>query len=467
VSVTVARRQSEREALLASVYEAPDDDAPRLVYADWLDEHGDEADRDRAAFIRAGCEAARAPFDSAERVSAEVRAAVLYNRHRRPVRTEWEQELPALLRKRFVSFRRGFPYSITTTAAQLARYANVLRQRSAVQEVNLEGMSAEKVAKLHGLPLLGRLRSLVGVNVDHPGPWCALLDDPALGVLERVSLYAYLGGRHPGLSSLLQRPALRRVRSLGYVGYYPATETAARRRTLENLARTEFPHLRSFRISLSDRIDADGLRVLLGAPFVPRLDELHLEGSLTAEAMELLSAAPGAGRLRALTVYTADHHALHLGAALAGLRLADLTWLQLNRGSDDVARRLAGCPLAPKLRVLDLFAHSLTAEGMAALASGRFAGLVWLGLWNGPLSEDRLRALASAPGLPELRYLDLHGPRLTQEWMDVLAASPHLPRLQAVSVGAYAPEPFPPEWVERYAHRFAVLPPPLGFLSSR
>src|SRR5689334_13851092 len=39
----------DRSALLAAIVAAPDDDAPRLVYADWLDEHGDP---DRAEFIR-------------------------------------------------------------------------------------------------------------------------------------------------------------------------------------------------------------------------------------------------------------------------------------------------------------------------------------------------------------------------------------------------------------------------------
>jgi uncharacterized protein (TIGR02996 family) len=41
------------EALVASVLARPDDDAPRLVYADWLEENGDP---DRAELIRVQCE---------------------------------------------------------------------------------------------------------------------------------------------------------------------------------------------------------------------------------------------------------------------------------------------------------------------------------------------------------------------------------------------------------------------------
>ncbi len=51
---------SDRAALLAAILAAPDDDAPRLVYADWLDEQGEG---ERAEFIRVQIELARFPHD--------------------------------------------------------------------------------------------------------------------------------------------------------------------------------------------------------------------------------------------------------------------------------------------------------------------------------------------------------------------------------------------------------------------
>jgi len=42
-------------ALLRHAAENPDDVAARLVIADWLEEHGDEADRQRAEFVRLEC----------------------------------------------------------------------------------------------------------------------------------------------------------------------------------------------------------------------------------------------------------------------------------------------------------------------------------------------------------------------------------------------------------------------------
>ncbi|VTR97179.1 Repeat-companion domain protein OS=Isosphaera pallida (strain ATCC 43644 / DSM 9630 / IS1B) GN=Isop_0537 PE=4 SV=1 [Gemmata massiliana] len=57
---------SQHEAFLRAIFDAPDDDTPRLVYADFLQEQGDE---DRAEFIRVQCELALKPWDeSTDRV---------------------------------------------------------------------------------------------------------------------------------------------------------------------------------------------------------------------------------------------------------------------------------------------------------------------------------------------------------------------------------------------------------------
>src|SRR5262245_46200025 len=48
---------SDESALLAAIRSAPSDDAPRLVYADWLDERG----RPGGAYLRAECRPAAVP----------------------------------------------------------------------------------------------------------------------------------------------------------------------------------------------------------------------------------------------------------------------------------------------------------------------------------------------------------------------------------------------------------------------
>jgi uncharacterized protein (TIGR02996 family) len=47
---------TDREALLRAVIARPDDDAPRLAFADWCREHGDA---ERADLIEVGCDSAR------------------------------------------------------------------------------------------------------------------------------------------------------------------------------------------------------------------------------------------------------------------------------------------------------------------------------------------------------------------------------------------------------------------------
>jgi len=95
---------SDERALLASIWEHPHEDTPRLVYADWLDEHDNAP---RAEFIRVQCELARLDeWDDAERV-AELRAREA--RLWKPNAKAWKADLPRTLQQR-AAFRRGFVY---------------------------------------------------------------------------------------------------------------------------------------------------------------------------------------------------------------------------------------------------------------------------------------------------------------------------------------------------------------------
>jgi uncharacterized protein (TIGR02996 family) len=61
----------EADAFLDAIFDHPDDDTPRLVYADWLQEHGQE---NYAQFIRLQCAAAREKLwsDEANRLWEEI-----------------------------------------------------------------------------------------------------------------------------------------------------------------------------------------------------------------------------------------------------------------------------------------------------------------------------------------------------------------------------------------------------------
>ena len=64
-------------AFLQAIREAPNDDAPRLIYADWLEEQGGAARKARADFIRAQCRLAQLPEDDPARNALEEEAANL------------------------------------------------------------------------------------------------------------------------------------------------------------------------------------------------------------------------------------------------------------------------------------------------------------------------------------------------------------------------------------------------------
>jgi uncharacterized protein (TIGR02996 family) len=59
-----------RDVFLADIRATPDDDAPRLIYADWLHDHGEP---ERGEFIRVQCQLARLPATDPRRPTMELR----------------------------------------------------------------------------------------------------------------------------------------------------------------------------------------------------------------------------------------------------------------------------------------------------------------------------------------------------------------------------------------------------------
>ena len=104
------------EPFLAAIAARPDDDLPRLIFADWLDEHGDA---DRATFIRLQC--------SVDYTGA-ARAAGLEALHRR----EWLAELPGVYH---AEFRRGFAEHVVLPASTFLSIGAALRRRTPVRSV--------------------------------------------------------------------------------------------------------------------------------------------------------------------------------------------------------------------------------------------------------------------------------------------------------------------------------------------
>jgi uncharacterized protein (TIGR02996 family) len=91
---------SEREALMRAICDNPDDDTPRLVFADWLDENGEP---ERAEFIRVQVNRSRSKSGAA-RDSLDTRLAELLTTNR----TAWIAQLPHNPGWVWGDFVRGF-----------------------------------------------------------------------------------------------------------------------------------------------------------------------------------------------------------------------------------------------------------------------------------------------------------------------------------------------------------------------
>src|SRR5262252_3159682 len=126
------------EGFLQDIIERPDDDVPRLVYADWLDEHGDPA---RAEFIRLQCQ-----FDQKEEVYP--RARLLSQREEELLETNRERFLGPLaglflkpdlspVPNRSHRFRRGFVEYVYLTRKEFLDRADILFRVTPLRQLKL------------------------------------------------------------------------------------------------------------------------------------------------------------------------------------------------------------------------------------------------------------------------------------------------------------------------------------------
>ncbi|MBO0697260.1 MAG: TIGR02996 domain-containing protein [Zavarzinella sp.] len=154
---------TEREALLEAVFAAPADDAPRLVYADWLDEHGEPA---QAEFIRAQIELARHEPETPEHDRIDQSLYDLWDRFLAELRPVVASDL-MLLRSDYV---RGFP----TTAIHILQVSSFRDQSPRwwphlpIRAVSVD-LTAWNVAEFVRIPYLARVRELVLIGEDPHG----------------------------------------------------------------------------------------------------------------------------------------------------------------------------------------------------------------------------------------------------------------------------------------------------------
>jgi uncharacterized protein (TIGR02996 family) len=267
-------------AFLDDVIERPDDDAPRLVYADWLQDHGQE---DRAEFIRVQCRLAAMDESDPERPALAERERELLDRYA----VEWAMPLQAVIME--WSYRRGFIDFVRVEellAADMGAFSAVFRLAP------LEGLAMWNDGQTTASRLLSlgdqlrRLRylDLLGLDDVPAGELRRLLTSPALANLRTLFIDQQAPEDFPvrSLDALGTSPALSDVTALGLALGEDAGDLPAL--PLRAVARSPYLRLRHLYL-FGPRLDRRLLRLMLNSPACAGLETFSLEhAEITADA---------------------------------------------------------------------------------------------------------------------------------------------------------------------------------------
>lgn len=376
---------TQDDAFMEAIVENPDDDAVRLIYADWLDEHGEES---RACFIRLQIEAARLPLGDCRREELEREAARLtppiFVDEGKKIPQRWARSLPPELLRRSVEFHRGMPAGLGITAAEFCWFADDVFRAIPLQHLNLYA-AGRRWRDVLASPHLPRLRSL----------WVHPSGDA----------YNLVGLRNNQLVWLAETAGLAGLTNL-WLARVQFRHWGAR-------ALAHSPHLQQLSdLTLMTCSVGDGALVALtAAAYFPRLVKLNLAGSrLGSDEMGALLAAPPFVDLRFLNLHRTqlDDALVQQLAASPHLRELRSLHLGMNAITAAGAESLAASPHLGKLRDLDLGLNDLGDGGVTELLRGAFIPyLKTLRLNSNSLGLAGLRALAAAPELDGIVHLDV------------------------------------------------------------
>jgi len=361
----------------------PDDDEPRLVYADALMERGDP----RGELIRVQCALAR--HDASDGDVGDV--GRLRSRERALLKAHhatWTATLPRTILTSFL-FRRGFLEELVGSGDAFATITPARAEQAPLLRALSVG-SGGRVGGLFANPDAAILESL-SIHAPSDETIAALAASPHLPRLRRFAMEkAFLDGASVG--ALVSLPQPLEELHLGFDGrissagnFVKQLTTCPARATLRRLTVTQLRHL-------SPLGDA--------AAALASLEQLTLENA-DLERAAMMKLAANLPRLQSLDVsenYSSyDLEALDAAALLAAL--PSLRWLRLNKLGlgDRQAIALAESPDASRLTRLDLGRNRIGDAGALALArSPHLARLRRLNLNANALSDGAKRAIREA-----------------------------------------------------------------------
>jgi uncharacterized protein (TIGR02996 family) len=380
--------------MLGAVEDSPDDDEPRLIYADFLQTRGDP----RGELIAVQCALAKQPdADGALR----QREAELLGAHARA----WRAELGVATIA--AHFTRGFISEAVVLASDLAaRGARALETRPSPRWIVVRSTLAD-IEALAKLPQLARVSSLEVSGNWSDGDWSitVLAASRFLGGLRTLALRFHRIDLS-GIRAIAEAPSLAKLVALDLGGNFLASEAQAALDELlamgsverlllpgtnlamgasRALARAPKCAVRSLDIA-SNRLDDAALAALLEGPW-SRLEELWAFGNTAGER-----GARAVAALPALVSIDLGGNRIGPGGARAlaqarGLRVLRLAHCEVgDAGAKALAERTAD------LEMLDLRGNVLSNSTRAQLIE-RYAARV-------RLHQPRTRVVANRSSSP-------------------------------------------------------------------
>jgi uncharacterized protein (TIGR02996 family) len=393
------------KALYQAICANPEDDTPRLVFADLLDETGNARDQRRAQFIRTQVALATQPLDSPEWVDAR--------RYHPDIATGWlfadtlPKPLPPGFSWRHFEFRRGFPYAVGVDSLTRLRHSGTaIFDRAPLQALQLLPPWDGPLPLLAQWPGLPRIRSL-GLS----GGWnCSravaqLMDAPSAQRIRELRIHD--DGLSPhGLQTLAESAFFSQLTRFEMShSHYPGALL------IEALAAAREPgNLRHVAFAFCHLQGADIARFVL-MPWLQTVEHLELtDQPLGPSGVCSLANSPNLPRLRILNLSNTRPGRRGIQALCHSGRFRTLCMLDLSHNSlgPTTIKPLIAAEAETSLRVLNLANNPLGDTGVIALArSAWLKGLLELDLRNVNLHEKGAIALAESPFLDNLRFLNL------------------------------------------------------------
>lgn len=389
---------TEHDALVRAICDHPDEDTPRLIFADWLDENGQT---DRAAFVRAQVDLARTP-------SWEPFAVLC--RHRRP---EWHEgrpfrdTLPAVdgwnLEWSPDTFRRGFGSGVVVRSlAAWEVAASRLFESAPVAALTLHTATLDDWRRFASAGWFGRLREFTFMT-SPVEPVRALCERPNAAGLTDLRFMRASGPSMPEVvEDVLRSPAGSTLRGLHFhQGLGPPDHL------MEMLASDDARRLERLSFATTNTTGSH-VGVLCRNGARENLTELRLRGQPLGDGLRVLAAELRSPRLESLTLadVAVEPRGLEvLGASdhVTQVRRLDLSWNTLRPRS---TRILAASPSFVGLRALELRRCAIGDKGVRHLAAALFwSNLVELDLRDNPITGVGARHLLAAPVPPDLTAL--------------------------------------------------------------